>query len=109
MLLHSTTAPLSLLPLENRRFLVLKTIPGLTAEGNWSLGRLLGRSNLGYKLDPPFLVIDVKPYSPNISLLQFLNLWVQVKLASLLGTPGRWGLEDEASEVTTNTASILSG
>lgn len=54
------------------------------AAGVRSLGRLLGRRDLGYELGLRFLETDVRSYSPNISLLQLLKLWVQVKLASLL-------------------------
>jgi hypothetical protein len=42
---------------------------------------LPGRRDPEFELGPPFLETDLKAYNLNFSMLQFLNLWVQVQLA----------------------------
>lgn len=72
-------------------------------------GRPLARRRLGYELGPLFLVTNVRSWSPNISLFQFLNLWEQVKLASILGPQEVEGGSNETPETPATTANSLSG
>lgn len=56
-------------------FLGLQTFPGVRAAGMWSPGRRDPELKLGLA----FLETDLKAYNLNLSMPQFLNLWVQVQ------------------------------